>query len=42
MPPVMPLNVLVGDIIAANMRGEGLADEPHLRLFRGASRLVIG
>jgi len=37
----MPLNILVGDIIAACIWSEGLLGNRHTRLLRSTSRLSI-
>jgi len=37
----MPLNILVGDVVAAGIGSEGLPGNCHTRLLRSTSRLSI-
>ena len=37
----MPLNILIGDVVAASIWSEGLPGNCHMRLLRGTSRLSI-
>jgi hypothetical protein len=41
LPLAVPVNILIGDKVATNMRSGWLADEPHSRLLGCASCLTI-
>lgn len=41
LPFAVPVNILIGDKVAANMRSGWPADEPHSRLLRGVSCFAI-